>query len=340
MNDRSGISDVRWAVTGTALLLVAVFVTWYSRSKEDPARRLASKASKIDLVEEIRASLASASEAERSAVLAAADVDAQRLADEARTAKKVANRARESLATSLAPSATGREQELFAEFSKSLSELNRIDEDLLALAVQHTNLKATALAFGPATSAVEDMSASIARVVAKSSAAPDAGEVTRLALGARATALHLQTLLSPHIAEPSDEKMDELEKRMTADDAEARSDLDALAALPGLADDADVRGAASSYARFAEIRKEILSLSRRNTDVRSVSLSLDRQRTILFLCLHSLELLEQAILEEPTPGVDYRPPNPRRLGDSECIPYPRRAGIDPCLLEPGRAGVR
>lgn len=317
MNKNPGISDARWAVAGTALLLVAVLVTWYSRSREDPARRLASKASKVDLVEKIRSSLARASEAEKSAVLASADPDAQRFADQARTETTEAERAGEGLAEFLGSSAKGKEQDLFAEFSKSFGELKRIDEELLTLAVQHTNLKATALAFGPAASAIEDMSAALSRVVEKSAAAPQAGEVSRLALGARAATLHLQTLLPPHIAEPSDEKMEELEARTAADDREARADLDALAALPGLSGDPDVGAAASSYARFGDVRTKILELSHKNTDVRSVSLSLDRKRTILHLCLHSLDLLEEEILEEPTPGIDYRPTNPRRLRESE-----------------------
>jgi hypothetical protein len=108
--------------------------------------------------------------------------------------------------------------------------------------------------------------------------------------------------------------MDELEVLMAKDDQEVRKDLDGLAALLKPGGDPDLETAASGYARFSEIRTRILVLSRENTNVRSLAMSLDQKRKVMFLCQDALATLQQAILEEPIAGVNYGlPANPRQL---------------------------
>ena len=114
------------------------------------------------------------------------------------------------------------------------------------------------------------------------------------------------------IAEESDEKMDALEDQMTKEDKQVRKNLDGLAALPELKGDAELATAVSRYARFTEIKTQILDLSRENTNVRSLALSLGRKRAAQGICQDDLAALQQAILEEPIPGVSYGRANPTR----------------------------
>lgn len=301
-----------WMAAGAAALLAVILVVRQFHTIPSPVEQLASKARRVDSVESIRLALASASEAEKSAVLAVTDESSQVFADQARAAAADVERGSGELRQLLQASGDRKERDLLAEFSKDFAEFQRIDKDLLALAVRNTNLKAYALAFGPAAQAISDMDAALDRVVAKSAAAPQ----IVLAFRARIAALRIQALLAPHIAEETDPKMDELESRMKQDDQEVRRDLDALAALPEFSDDADCKVAASSYSRFSELRAQILALSRENTNVRSLALSLDQKRKVMFLCQADLDALQQTILAEPLPGVDYGPrSNPRRLGD-------------------------
>jgi hypothetical protein len=133
-----------------------------------------------------------------------------------------------------------------------------------------------------------------------------------LAFGARIGVLRIQALLAPHIAEESDAKMDQLEATMVGEELQVRKDLDGLAALPGLEKDADLATAASRFARYGELKARILALSRENTNVRSLALSLNQKRKAMVLCLDALNALKGAILEEPITGVTYgRPPIPR-----------------------------
>ncbi|HEX7623076.1 MAG TPA: hypothetical protein VF400_05855, partial [Anaeromyxobacteraceae bacterium] len=270
------------------------------------------KATRVDLVGRMELALARASEAEKSAVLAITDQDSQTFADQARTAIAEVDQERQELGKLLGTGGTQRERELLASSSQVLGDLQRIDDDVLRLAVKNTNLKAYALAFGPAAEALAELDAALTRVVAKTADSPDATRVMLLAFGARTAALRIQTLLAPHIAEESDSKMDQLEASMLTQERQARKDLDGLAALRRLAGDADVAVAASRFARYRELEVQILALSRENTNVRSLALSLDQKRKAMMLCLGELNALKQAILDESIAGVTYgRPQIPR-----------------------------
>jgi hypothetical protein len=156
------------------------------------------------------------------------------------------------------------------------------------------------------------MNAALSRLIASSARSPEERRVMPLAYGAEICVLRLQTLIPPHIAEESDQKMDELEALMSREDKQIRKNLDELAALPKLNRNADLAAAVSGYDRFSKIKTQILALSRENTNVRSLSISLNQKRKVMLLCQDALNELQQAILEEPIAGVTYgRPARPR-----------------------------
>lgn len=140
---------------------------------------------------------------------------------------------------------------------------------VLALAVLKTNERAQTLAFGPAHAVADD--------AVRTLEALDSPRC-ELTLAARSASLSLrerEALLPMHIAEAADARMDAIEQRLRA--AEARGQ-EALAALeraggspPALRD---------AFAEFAALEREILDLSRQNSDVRSRALSLGEQRAL------------------------------------------------------------
>jgi len=289
---------------GTVVWIAILLVVLRFHPEADAAAQLAFKAQRVELVSQMRLDLASASEAEKSAVMATTDEDSQAFADQARAAAAAVGRGRRELEELLQTRGTKNEVELLAQFSQAFAEFQRIGKDLLDMAIQNTNLKAYRLAFGPAAEVLDEMDAALSRIVAQnvSSTSPDARQVMLLADDARIRALHIQTLLAPHIAEESDRKMNELEALMANDDAEVHKDLDDLAALLRPNGSADLEIASSRYAKFSEIRTQIVKLSHENTNVRSLLISLNQERKVMLMCQDALAALEQAIQEEPVVG--------------------------------------
>src|ERR1035437_4483340 len=157
---------------GAAALLVGLVVLQYYRGEQNPAQRLEVKARRVDLVERIRYSLAAASEAEKSAVLAVTDQDSQSFADQARAATSEVERLRKMLARLLVSGASQKEKELLSTFSEAFTNYQRVDRDLLALAVKNTNVKAFALAFGPTAQASKETDSALSRFLSRHATSP------------------------------------------------------------------------------------------------------------------------------------------------------------------------
>ena len=305
MNIKAAFQDARRIVIGAVCLLALVLAVWHFNPAQNAARQLALKAQRGERVAAMQVALAAAVEAEKSAVLATTDAASQTYADQARAATAEVERQRAALAALLQRGSDPAAQDALAQFASAFAEFQRIDQELLALAVQNTNLKAYALTFGPAAAALHEMDGALARLAA------DDANCLRLADAARIAAWRLLALLPPHIAEESEPKMQALEAQMSAEDETVRQSLTALTALPLRAGNSDLKTAAASYARFGETRAQILQFSRANTNVRSLSLSLNQKRKVMLLCQSELAAVQQAIQAEPVAGITYGNVKPR-----------------------------
>jgi len=156
------------------------------------------------------------------------------------------------------------------------------------------------------------MNVALTQLIASNADSLEERQVMLLTYDTEISGLLLQTLIPPHIAEESDQKMNELEVLMNKEDKQIRKNLDELTVLQKLKQNANLATAVSSYARFSKIKTRILALSRENTNVKSLSISLNQKRKVMLLCQDTLDKLQQAILEEPIAGVTYgRPARPR-----------------------------
>lgn len=308
MTTKPAIKGALWVVPGAAVMLFLILLVAHFQKGEDATWQLAFKARRADLVSRMQLGLSSASEAEKSAVMAITDQESTLFADQARAATTEVERERQELEGLQKTGGTGSEKDLFVQFSKAFTEFQHLDNDLLALAVKNSNLKAYSLAFGPAADATNEMNDALSRMVAANAESPDAKKIMLLAFDADLATLRIQTLLAPHIAEESDEKMGRIEASMTKEDERVRNALKGLKARLSPSGSADLARAVSAYARFSSIRAEILKLSRENTNVRSLAISLNEMRKATVLCQDGLSTLKQAILEEPIKGVVYGPP--------------------------------
>ena len=308
MKTKRSVGDVLWMLAGAAGLSIFMLVMLRLHKEKDHTVELAFKAQRVELVGGMQLSLALASEAEKSAVLAVTDQDSETFADQARAASGKVEQQRRELGELLTKAEAQGEEDLLAQFTAAFAEFQRVDGNLLALAVKNTNIKAYSLAFGPAATAVSEMNAALARLLASNADSSEARTMMPLAFGAQVSALRIQALLPPHIAEESDEKMDELEALMVTEDTQVRQNLDGLAAIRKLSRDTELAAATAHYAEFNRIKTQILSLSRENTNVRSLSISLNEKRKVMLVCQAALSALQDAILAEPIAGTTYGAP--------------------------------
>jgi len=84
-----------------------------------------------------------------------------------------------------------------------------------------------------------------------------------------------------------------MEAQMAAAETAARRALDSLKGLvpPG----SGLGAAAAALDRFNAINTELVGLSRRNSNVRSLALALGRKRTLTAACDDSLRALQEAL---------------------------------------------
>ena len=305
MKTKTSVYYGSWLFFGTATLLVFMLAVllFNLRAQSDIATQLAAKMQRLERVDRIQVALASAVEAEKCAVLAITDSESQQFVEQTRTAVATVERERGELVMQIADSGKPDEKELVQQFTAAFGEFQRIDKDLLALAVKNTNLKASGLVFGPAAEALAEMDAALARLPG------DTGAGQHLADTARIAAWRLLTLLPPHIAEENDAKMDALEALMTTEDRKVQQALETLAAQKELANRTELHTAATQYARFGEWKAEVLKLSRENTNVRSLAISLNEKRKATRICQAVLTQLHQAIEAEPSVTLGHI--NPR-----------------------------
>jgi hypothetical protein len=155
-------------------------------------------------------------------------------------------------------------------------------------------VKAQRLSFGRSREAAQSFRAALGQAIGTSPTTDSCGaELT----AARATiaVLEIQVMYAPHIAEAEDSAMTELETQMGAAAARARRAVDELRGMLQPTSGPRVDSAAAVLDRFLAVHQEIIALSRRNSDVRSLALSLGEKRKLAAECEAHLQALEEAL---------------------------------------------
>jgi hypothetical protein len=246
------------------------------------------------LASDLQVLFAQATDASNRAVMTDADEDAKTAVGEAEQATQDVQRDVEQLRTVLTSMGYQEELGLLENFSKQFAEYRQVDAEILPLAVENTNAKAQRLSFGPAAQAVNEFRTALDAVVTTET--PDtATRLELLATRAVADVLDIQALHAPHIAEPEDEPMTRMEQKMSASEQDARRALQQMRTLVPATSQSQLNAAVAALDRFSTIHREIISLSRRNSEVRSLALSLGRKRMVTAQCDDQLRALQAAL---------------------------------------------
>jgi hypothetical protein len=249
------------------------------------------------LAAQLQVQLSQAAEASHRAVMADTDDASVAAAQEAERAAKAVEASVATLSQLLAGLSYSNETQLLREFQADFARYQQLDRRILALAVENTNLKAQALAFGPASTAANAFCSALERVAA-SLPSKERCRADGLVAGAIRAVREIQVLHSPHIAEHDDAAMTRMEREMSELDAKARSALDAL----GVAAPSNTAPVlAESRAKLDELKlvtAKIIELSRRNTNVLSLDLALRQQPPLHAACEDKLRALTEALAKE------------------------------------------
>lgn len=252
--------------------------------QQSEARRMAS---------DILVEFTKASDAANRSVMADTDEASVAFAGEAEAAKQAVEKDMASLKPLLDSLGYSQEAALLGEFGRVFTEYQVLDRTILELSVQNTNLKAQHLSFveaGEAAGAFREAVEAVTPLNTK-----DQWMVKALSATAVLAVRDIQVLQASHIAERSETAMTGIEQRMATAESTGRGALAALA--PIVHPDSRPRLALASAAldRFMGVNTRILPLSRRNTNVRSLALSLSEKGKLTAAGEASLRSLRDAL---------------------------------------------
>jgi hypothetical protein len=253
-----------------------------------------------EIVSSLRVNLLRAAEAEKSAVLAITDEESRKFADQARLAAAAVEKARKELTPLVEQDHSAKETALIAEFDQCWTEFQKLDQRLLDLAVQNTNLHAANLALTKGTEAINRLEGHLTRLIDSSTSGGENGRVVKLSYQALVAGFKIHDLYTPHIKAETDEQMDQIEKNIRANEEIMKNSLNELAGrVQGKWLD-QVKEAKEGYAELAGITNTILVLSRKNTNIKSLDLSLGKKRLITAQCDEVLKTLQELIRSRET----------------------------------------
>jgi len=227
------------------------------------------------------------------AVMADTDDASVAFAHEAEEATQAVQRDTDALGPILVGLGYSNETHLLEEFGSRFAKYRALDRSILDLAVKNTNLKAQRLSFGPSEKAADEFRDSLEAIAP--SAANDTWRVKALVASAVASVREIQVLQAPHIAEADDAAMTRMEKQMATSETAARSALEMLASLVRPASRPQLAAATAALDQFIGLNTQIVALSRRNSNVRSLALSLGEKRMLTATCEDSLRALQSAL---------------------------------------------
>jgi hypothetical protein len=279
------------------LVLVALLV-WIGINYESNFRLadvLRIRAKKTEVISSMRANLLKSVEAEKNAVMADTDEASLAFADQSRQAAEAMDQDRRELGLLVEKDYSDREMKLLQEFDRCGTELREIDQAILDLAVKNTNLKAMKLSFGKGSEVVKRFEEALGDLnQAKTSSRAD-NQIAEIACKALVAGLKIHDLHAPHIASPNDDEMDRIEARMAQNADEIKTSLSQLKGLVPEEKQASLQEAKTAYEELARVTKEVIDLSRQNTNIKSLELSLGRKRKITAQCDEILISLQDTL---------------------------------------------
>ena len=278
-----------------AIILFAVFAK-YSNNSASMRTVYENILEKKRILNEIRVELLKSVEMEKNAVMALTDQESLTYANQSRIAAATVDQNLKALHAMVDAMPT--EKKLLEEFATCWTEMGKIDQVILQLAVENTNLKAAALSREQGGQSMQRFEEALDTVRVSSTGNPSEGRIAALAARAMVAALKIFNLHGPHIIEPNNETMDQLEVRMKAEEAVVMQSLDGLEELFGNDPPEAIIQAKTAFAEFLAVTNQVVQLSRLNSNIKSLELSMGRKRTVSAQCDDALAALQESVQQK------------------------------------------
>ena len=290
---------VIWGL-GITIALLATFagIAKYYSNPTSLVDTYGNVAEKKAILSEMRIRLYESVEMEKNAVMALTDEQSRQFADQSRQASAGVEQQLQKLRALVEAVPLQDEKNLLVEFDRCWTEFGKLDQDILAVAVQNTNLKAAALSRQQGGHAMQRFEQALGAIPPLFAGTPAEGRATLPANRALIAGLKIYALHSPHIAEANDGKMDQLEAQMNAEEKLAAQSLAELAQLAGSTGGTHrdaVLQAQTAFADFIQVTAEVVALSRQNSNIRSLELSLGKKRNLTAQCDETLAAFQKVV---------------------------------------------
>jgi hypothetical protein len=279
-------------------LLSSVLALYFSRFLGQDARYdtvFSNTAKVVEIVSRMRINLLKSTDLEKGAVMAITDEESQALAEQSRKSADAVERDYHELKGLIDAAKIDKEMKLLKEFNDSWNNIKMIDRELLPLAVENTNIKAAILSYTAVAQAIATFERLLSELMDIPASDGERAQTAKSAYQAAIAAFMIYNLEAPHINEAQDKKMDELENLMGMNEKKVRNALDNLSRLTDRQGKSTFNDALMAFSKFMEVHKEVVRLSRMNTNIKSLQLSLGRKRKAATQCEEVLNSLQDTV---------------------------------------------
>lgn len=283
---------------GVSIVIVLMFfavISNYYGNQVSLDTTYANLVEKKKILAQLRIHLLKSVEMEKNAVMALTNNESLEFADQSRAASVAVEQNLKILRSLIDAVPLQDEKKLVAEFTLCWTELGKLDQIILESAVQNTNLKAAHLSKEKGAASLQQFEQALEKIAPLLAGTANDGRGVRLTCQAIIAALKMYTLHSPHIAEANDAIMSQIEMQMKTEKQKSLNALDELSVIIGEENKNIVVQAKTAFADFLDVTDKVIELSRQNSNIKSLELSLGKKRTISAQCDEILATFQEAV---------------------------------------------
>ena len=250
---------------------------------------------RLQVLEQMHIHVLKSVDMEKSAVMALTDHNALEYAKQSRAAAAIVDQNITTFRSLVDGMALPNEKHLLETFTTCWTELGKIDQVILQLAGENSNFKAAVLSQDKGGEDLQRFEHALNSLRLFVKGSPQEGQIAPLIADALVSALKLFNIHGPHILEADETRMDQLEERMKAEELVVTQSLAAIGNLLDGERPETFTQANNAFSDFTAVTTQVVQLSRKNSNIKSLMLSSSRKQSIAAQCDASLAALQQEV---------------------------------------------